>query len=190
MTVDTIACNQCGAPLSIPGAAQFVTCNHCGASLAVRRSESVTYTEVVAKLVENTSRLAKEVAHLRYQSELARIDREWEVERRQYLIEQKNGPPKEPNRDQALLQGFVIVIIGVVLAAFVAGNGGGGGAVLVGGFALVFGVVSAMMGAQKAADFERARLAYLGRRGSISVEDFLEDDERPTTGPDEIPPLR
>ncbi|MEX2187943.1 MAG: hypothetical protein WD875_14150 [Pirellulales bacterium] len=191
MTVETIACNQCGAPLAVPDAAQFVTCNHCGASLAVRREQSVTYTEVVAKLVEDTSKLAKEVARLRYQNELARIDREWEIERRQYLVEKKDGPPTEPSRDMAILRGVLLGGAGVVaFVAAVASNSGNGMLALIGFFMLVVGPFSAFLGVQKANDFERARLEYVGRRGSISVDDFLEGKSSTSARVDEVPPLR
>ena len=74
MNLDTIACNQCAAPLSIPEAAKFVTCNHCHANLAIRRNDSVKYTEIVEKIAEQTANLAEQVAHLRYQNELERIE--------------------------------------------------------------------------------------------------------------------
>lgn len=177
MSLEAIACNQCGAPLAVPEAANYVTCNHCGASLAVRRDTSVTYTEVVEKLAAHTSKLAKEVAELRYQNELARIDREWEIERRQYLVERKNGAPTEPTSESAIIRGLLFAVAGIVVGALMGSNGGGLAALAIGFVVAVAGIVSALQGAQKAADFERARLAYVARRGSVKVEHFLDREE-------------
>lgn len=190
MRIETIACNQCGAPLSVPGAAQFVTCNHCGASLAVRRSESVTYTEVVAKLVENTSKLAKEVAHLRYQSELARIDREWEMERRRYLVERKHGPPTEPSHFGAVIAGGSFAFVGIIACIVAATHDGPSLFAVFGTFSVGIGILGMTLGVKKAARFERAKAAYRSRRAQLKVEDFIERDDALQTETDEIPPLR
>lgn len=190
MRLETIACNQCGAPLTVPEAAQFVRCNHCSASLAVRRSESVTYTEVVEKLVEHTSKLAEQVAHLRYQAELARIDGDWDRERQRHLVSQKNGAPTEPTYGGAVFGGVAMAVVGI-LAAILGGSGpGGGGFALFGIGAVMLGAFAAIFGWHKAAEFERARKRYKARRARLKIDDFLDKNADESINADEIPPLR
>ena len=55
----------------MPPEAQFVTCTHCHTSLAVRRSDSVTYTEKIAQIDQRTQEMEGELAQLRYDSEFA-----------------------------------------------------------------------------------------------------------------------
>jgi hypothetical protein len=186
--LETIACNQCGAPLSVAEAAQFVRCNHCAASLAVRRNESVTYTEVVEKLVEHTSKLAEQVAHLRYQNELERIDRDWQRERERHLIRHKDHAPTEPTRGAAIVGGLVAVVVGAI-GAIIGGSAGAGAFVLFPLAFIVLGAVMAILGTKKAEEFERVKSRYLSRRGSLKVDDFLGDADEPITA-DDIPPLR
>lgn len=189
MRLETLACNQCGAPLSVPEAAQFVRCNHCSASLAVRRSDSVTYTEVVEKLVEHASKLAEQVAHLRYQNELERIDREWEYEREGHLIKQKDGSLVEPTRGAAIFFGVGFASAGCVVSVVTIASGVWPFAVF-GIVAFGFGIVAAVSGTNAAERFERARLRYLRRRGSLKIDDFLADARHEPVVSDDIPPLR
>jgi LSD1 subclass zinc finger protein len=187
--LETIACNQCGAPLSVPEAAKFVRCNHCAASLAVRRNESVTYTEVVEKLVEHTSKLAEQVAHLRYQAEIARIDREWDRERTRRLVHHKHGPPTEPSRGQAILGGGVAIVFGI-MGSIMAGTTGGASFAVFPMVFVVFGLILAIWGTKKADEFERARKRYKAQRAMLQVEDFLDESDDKPHGADDIPPLR
>ena len=120
MNLETIACNQCGAPLSVPEGAKFVTCNHCHANLAVRRNDSVRYTEMVEKIAEHTANLAEQVAHLRYQNELERIDREWQHQREMFMITDKNGARHEPTEAAGSIV-FVLVIAFGIFWTLIAG---------------------------------------------------------------------
>jgi LSD1 subclass zinc finger protein len=187
--LETIACNQCGAPLSVPEAAQFVRCNHCAASLAVRRNESVTYTEVVEKLVAHTSKLAGQIAHLRFQNELERIDREWEYEREGYLVKQKDGSLVEPSRASAIFFGVIFAIIGLIEIVITIAAGGWPFAVFGVVIALI-GFGSAVSGARAADAFKRARARYRRERSSLNVEDFLADAGHEPDAVDDITPLR
>lgn len=189
MQLETIACNQCGAPLSVPEAAKFVRCNHCAASLAVRRNESVTYTEVVEKLVAHTSKLTEQVAHLRYQTELSRIERDWESERKKHLIKQKDGSLSEPTHGGAMLTGIASGIGGAI-ALFIGFTTKNIPFALFGLAAVAIGLVSAVAQSHKAKEFDRAKKRYYGRRGRLKVDDFLNEDAPAPLITDDIPPLR
>lgn len=95
MELESIACNNCGAPLEVPPGANFVSCNHCGSNLAVRRSTSVSYTENVDQIDQRTESMARQLAELRYHQELENLDRQWERERERYLVTNKHESERQ-----------------------------------------------------------------------------------------------
>jgi LSD1 subclass zinc finger protein len=111
MNLETVTCNNCGAPLQVPAGARFVMCAHCQMRLEVHRDASVVYTEKVSEIAGNTHRMAADLAELRHDNDLDRLDRQWDQERRQFLIRGQNGELAEPS-----VAGSVIG--GIALAAF------------------------------------------------------------------------
>ena len=91
MQLEKIACNSCGAPLEVAGTARFATCRHCGTQLSIQRTETATFTEVIEKLAATTEELSEKINTLTGHSELAALDREWELERQKYLVTGKDG---------------------------------------------------------------------------------------------------
>jgi hypothetical protein len=67
--------------------------------------------------VEFTSLLQDQLAELKHQAELARIDREWDIERRQYQITSRSGSSYIPSASSSLFNGLV----GGFFGAFIAG---------------------------------------------------------------------
>lgn len=182
MPLEAIACNQCGAPLQVPDAAQFVTCNHCGASLAVRREESVTYTEVLSQLSQQTANLAEQVAQLRYQNAVDQVDRRWEKEREKLLVRTKDGTTYEPSSTVALVGGGAMAVLGIILTAGT--TFGSMGLWLVGG-----GIIFAVIGGFAGVKFEKAKSQYRKRRAMLSVDQFRGEANDEVTA-DEIPDLK
>jgi hypothetical protein len=124
MELESLTCNNCGASLQVPHAANFVTCASCGSQLAVKRTESVAYTEVLTRLDKRTTQMETELRRLKLDSELDRIDDDWESERQEYLIRSKDGAASEPTVEGALLQGGLIAGIGGLGTCVVAGMSG------------------------------------------------------------------
>ena len=91
MQFETLNCNSCGAPLSVPDAANYVTCNHCSAQLAVRRTESTTFTEQLDQIESKQDKLLEKLSSLEHQHELAQVDRQWQLERESYLVANDRG---------------------------------------------------------------------------------------------------
>jgi primosomal protein N' len=73
----TLACNHCGASLKIGVDTRFVTCAYCATQLEVRREDGAAFTSV-KKAVEN---LAHDVAALKIEKQIARLDRDWKRKR-------------------------------------------------------------------------------------------------------------
>lgn len=80
MTTTALACNQCGAPLDVPAAANYATCAYCGSKLRVHRNATAAWTEVAERIAADTSRIGDGVTLLTVQAELERLDREWQMQ--------------------------------------------------------------------------------------------------------------
>src|SRR5262249_50719590 len=102
-----------GAPLEVPATTNYVTCNHCGSKLVIRRGESATYTELAGAI----DQMAGQLAHLVHEQELERIDREWEEERQQYMIENKQGFRSVPNTTSSVVGGVAVTGFGILWTA-------------------------------------------------------------------------
>jgi hypothetical protein len=181
MTLENVACNQCGAPLAIPDAAKFVSCNHCGANLAVRRNESVTYTERVEELAEQTADLAEQVAHLRYQNELERIEREWQQEREKFVVTDKHGGWHEPSAMAATVVSVLVIGFGVFWTIMAAGMFPP--FALFGLFFVGFAIYGMLSTQRKAREYQQAYEAYKHRRARLSIADFFPANQRGQNAP-------
>jgi hypothetical protein len=171
MDLESLSCGQCGAPLAVPPSAEYVTCNHCHSQLVVRRTQSVSFTEKIDQIDRRTEAMADELAQLRFRSELAEIDRQWEQQRRTYLVHTKNGGEHEPSATGAIVGGVLAVGFGLVWTVLAASHAGSGMAL----FGLLFcgaGFGMAIYGYTKAGDFQRAKRAYERRRAGLRVDSF------------------
>ncbi|MGA7733434.1 MAG: hypothetical protein WCD37_19400 [Chloroflexia bacterium] len=121
MELETVACNNCGAPLHISEGTNFVTCGHCGSQLAVRRNESALYTERLEKLEGRTDTIADELRRLKMQQELNQLDDDWASEKEGYMIAQRGGARYLPDEPLAMLGvgiSFVsLIVLGVMMLA-------------------------------------------------------------------------
>ena len=122
MEVETVACNNCGAPLEVGPGTNYVTCAHCGSRLVVKRTPTSVYTELLEKLDQKTDVMTRQLAQIAYQNELERIDREWEQERQGYLSTDKYGNKQEPTTVAALFGGVVMIGFGLFFAVTSSGH--------------------------------------------------------------------
>ncbi len=72
----SVRCNHCGAPLQVAENTRFVTCQFCQSSLEVKRTDSSVFTEEVAKIAENTGKMAGSLEVITMQNEIEKLDRE------------------------------------------------------------------------------------------------------------------
>src|SRR5438045_1138192 len=115
MTTLSVNCNSCGAPLTIGPSTNFVTCNLCGSKLVVRRTGSATFTETATGPAASPAAgpaLAQRVEHLAHEAELARIDREWQIEREQYLMTGRYGNRYVPTPALSIFSGVLVAGFG------------------------------------------------------------------------------
>lgn len=114
MKLESLTCNNCGAPLQVSTRAHFVTCASCGSRLAIKRTTSAIYTETLKRLDRRTARMERNLQSIRLQAQLERIDREWEMTREQYMIRGRYGAQTTPGIGAAI----VGVVVGLLAAAF------------------------------------------------------------------------
>ncbi len=162
MELETLNCNHCGAPLSVPQAANFVTCNHCSTRLAIRRTASTTFTEQLERIESQQEQVLEKLSRLERDNRLAQIDRAWEHERQQYLITDKYGHRHEPSETMAMFGGLLVIGIGIVWTVFAASVGSP--IAIFGIFFVLFGLGVSFFQYHKAQGFRAARRRYQRRR--------------------------
>jgi DNA-directed RNA polymerase subunit RPC12/RpoP len=109
MELIAVTCNHCGAPLEVPDSARFVTCRYCNSRLEVKRTESSVSTQVLEEIDRNTAAMAEDLAVIRRETELERLDREWSQRREVLGIRGKDGSVGTPTAAMGIL---VMVVMG------------------------------------------------------------------------------
>jgi LSD1 subclass zinc finger protein len=165
---ESVACNNCGAPLQVPSGARYVNCNHCGAQLAIQRTDSVTFTEALEKIQKHAENLTEQVADIRRQNEVAQLDRDWQLERENFMVSDKHGHRSIPTETSSAIGGVVVVVFGLIWTSAAASIGGGFIAMF-GIVFIAFGVFVSLAGFQKAKGYRQAERRYRTRRHELSI---------------------
>ena len=115
--MEALNCNNCGAQLDVPVRANFAMCAYCGSRLVIKRSATAAYTEVLERLDQRTASMSADLEAIRLQNQLEQLDREWQMEREQYLIRSKGGSTHVPESTVADTGCMVIfAVIGIAVA--------------------------------------------------------------------------
>ena len=121
MQLETLSCNNCGAPIDVPLAANYVSCTHCGSRLAIKRTETAHYTEVLERLEEldvRTQDMEAEVQRLRIHNALKTLDEEWEAQREPFTWQTKDGSLYEPSVAGAYAY-LALPVIAIIVSPFI-----------------------------------------------------------------------
>lgn len=181
MNVVSVSCNHCGASLEFPEKTKFVTCNYCKSKLKVEASGSAFYTE---EILEEVREVADDVETIKLQNRLERLDREWQMGCKKYMIRTKDGHevlPQEVSKTattagMCFVIGFVVfwIIVASFIASMFAAN------VPFGGLAFLFPLFGVAMicmiifgtkhGAKKLAQYQEAESRYNQERQKIVQE--------------------
>ena len=176
MKVIPLNCNHCGAPIEAPPKARFITCTFCDARLQIHHSGSSYSTEVLDEIRETTHRIARDIEELKSSTAIDRLDKQWERERKNYLVTGKHGTAHMPSKSQAVVGGVVVTIFGLfwtAMAFSIVGAGIGrvfGLANLFPLFGLLFvglGIFNALRVAKKADEYERDHDRYVRQRHEL-----------------------
>ncbi len=118
MQLESLSCNNCGAPVDVTPTTNYLTCAHCGSRLAVKRTETAHYTEALDRLQAHAARVDYELQDLRIKDKLLRLDHEWEEMRQMYIVSSSNGDVREPSVGLAI----TIAVLTAVLAIGLCGG--------------------------------------------------------------------
>lgn len=127
--------------------------------------------------------LSDQLAEVRYQNELAQIDREWEIERRQYLVTTNYGRQQVPSRAMGIgmaVVGGVFGIFWTIMAVTITGSAPDHGPFQVTKVVFpLFGIVfiCAAIGygiycVNRAEAYNKAFARYQARRAAVKPEDY------------------
>lgn len=163
MKILSLSCDKCGAPLDVPAKVRRVTCTYCNSRLEVRRTGGTAYTSLLDSIDERTARIAEDVAALREEQELERVDREWQMERARHLVQGKRGE-YIPTRSGSLVGGLLAAAFGVFWVGMTLSMGAPGFFPVFGVIFIAVAIFGAVRGASKASSFENARRRYQRRR--------------------------
>ena len=176
MKLEKVVCNSCAAPLEIPESANFIRCNHCSTQLAVRRNQNITFTEQMEELADRaeelsdrTAELSEQVESLRIQNEIASLDREWEQERRTYMVRGKHGHQHIPSELGSIAGGIIAVVFGIFWTSQAAQMAGGGFAAF-GVLFILVGIGTSIYGFVKAGRYREAKERYSRRRRELESQ--------------------
>ncbi|WP_158545295.1 hypothetical protein [Bremerella cremea] len=167
MKIVPLNCCQCSALLNASEEVRQVLCQHCGSQLAVLHEGSAAYTEsrepkpmevAIEQLLEESEQ----------QRELAVLDRQWQKERRQYMVIVYDGTARVPSSSIAndtVITSFVGGLLFVFIAWLFSDNllSFVGGCLLIGLF-VVIGLGLSRLQHQRSAAYQEAERCYRRRR--------------------------
>ena len=125
--------------------------------------------------------MAEQIDDLQRRTAIAELDRQWEMEREQYYVADKDGHRHLPTEGGSIVGGIVITVFGVIWTAVTCGFTGaaashGGPGFLVGLFPL-FGIVfiaagiwNALNSYNKADAYQKAEARYRREREELRRE--------------------
>jgi LSD1 subclass zinc finger protein len=159
-TVKTVPlnCNHCGAPLSVPETARFVTCAHCHAQLAIHYEGTTVFTEVLGEIANRTANIEAGIRGLKLQRDLERLDEDW-AKQRTTMLGVSMAPSK---RYDSLALGGLLFCTGISLVIY--GLAREREMLVVGAIISVASVGVALFGLGSTALFEEAESEYRTQR--------------------------
>jgi DNA-directed RNA polymerase subunit RPC12/RpoP len=158
-----VTCEQCGASIRLSTSIRFVTCRYCGSTLEmIQKVAKPSLSDTKPGPAEPAS--VDEIALLRLETELSRVEAEWERKRQSLLVRDENGNAYEPDDPQGILLSILTVAGGILIPVFTGlsfASSGFGILLAVAGFVLLAHARS------KASDFTRLRKHYSAERMRI-----------------------
>ena len=118
----SLRCDHCGAPIDVKAKAKFVTCGFCHASLAIHHTGSSYSTEMLEDLKQTTDALVKDVAQIKHNAALDRLDEQWERRRLKLLGTNKEGHQitQPPNQAAMIIMPGCVIVFGLFWTLFAA----------------------------------------------------------------------
>jgi hypothetical protein len=145
MKIVALTCPQCGGSQDVSDDQRTLDCRYCNVALRVERLPNGELERLLVEAREENSLLLIRNRMLKIQNTIHRIDDEWELSRKKFMIKTKQGE-REPAAN-AILLGYVmgcgIALFGIMIAL----NGKSGA--MVGLVLPIMGLVVICMGTRK-----------------------------------------
>jgi len=166
MKIHSVSCNNCGAPLEVEEGINYITCRFCNSRLEIKKSDSTHYTRVIEQLKADNKKMAKDVARLDLERELAELDRDWEKKQETIKINTRFGK-KKPTKLMAGLHVFIALICGIVLTAFMSKENNGNEGLIFGFIAVIILLASALYTYTKSNEYNNQEKNYHTSRENL-----------------------
>lgn len=111
-----------------------------------------------------------QLQEIQLQNEVARLDREWQLEREQYMVAGRYGQRYIPSQGMSVLGGIAIVGFGIVWTAMASSMGAPGFFPLFGVLFILFGVGVSIYSCTKASEYDQAYRQYRHRRSQLLTQ--------------------
>jgi hypothetical protein len=121
--VTKVACQSCGANLSIDESIRFVTCGYCSASLEIIHSSSASYSKTLEEVIKRQDAVEAELKVLRLEKQIQRLEDEWESFRARVSSKTENGTLVEPGKFGPILFGVITGAFAIFVGVFAASEG-------------------------------------------------------------------
>lgn len=161
-----VTCEQCGASIRLGAPGRFVVCRYCGSTLemiqAIARPSPPDTRPGPGRVAD-----IDEVALLRLELELKRVEEEWERKRQSLLVRDDHGNAYEPDDPQGMILSIAAIGGGVLIPLFSGLSLASSGLGLV---VTVAGVFLMLHARSRASDFSRLRRHYSQERMRIVAE--------------------
>lgn len=136
---------------------------------------------------ESTDGMAAHLAAIAAQNKVAQLDREWEFEREEFMIQGRRGLRRVPRRRDTLFIGPAAIGSGIVFLVIASSFFGALAGPSDAGFAMMFAFVGTLVMLiigfslyhqhQRATEYEAAHQQYQKKRRKLTGEDTGEEDE-------------
>ncbi|MEO1628497.1 MAG: hypothetical protein AAFV25_25340, partial [Bacteroidota bacterium] len=163
--------------LQVKAGTKFLNCSFCGSSLAIKQTGHAIYTEVLDQLKDDTSTLVNQNERMLVEKEIARLDREWMIEREKYKIHGKDGVETYPEgKGGEVFSGVIgLILFGIVASFMLSGVSGMPGGmedmfvifIAIAGIVLVGSIIS---NTSKASGYSKAKSDYEQQRQELLSE--------------------
>jgi hypothetical protein len=163
-----VSCNHCGAPLSLAADVNFATCAHCGSRLQIHHSGGAAYSQVLASIDQRTQRIERDVAAIKANDDVAALDRQWEMQKQEFMANNRRGGPSIPTTGGSIFAGTITIIFGIIWTIGAAGSNAPAIFPLFGVFFICLGIGHAIYSASKAEAYKEAERQYESRRRDLA----------------------
>lgn len=159
----SVRCNHCGAPLQVSGTTRFVTCQFCQSSLEVKRTDNSIFTEEVARIADNTGKMAESLEVIALQNEIEKLDRELGLD---HMISVKKRGAGAAGKVMGVMFGLFFTVVCILMATGFSKAGAGIFTIVPLGMS-AFGIVLVVVSLRGGQDSDAGDSTYQERRAVL-----------------------